>query len=137
MQCTYKSGKLVLQKQYDSRNGLPSDIALSVLVDKNGNVWLGDFMSLSVLINPGKEEQLITFNEKDGLLSAYYQSLKLEQQRNGTIWGLTSMGMVSFHPDSIAFNNTCPRLADKYCYCKWRMKDNFSASVITSIFLSS
>jgi ligand-binding sensor domain-containing protein/anti-sigma regulatory factor (Ser/Thr protein kinase) len=110
LQCVYKNGKLVLQKQYDSRRGLPSDIALSVLVDKNGNVWLGDFMSLSVLINPGEEEQLITFNEKDGLLSSYYQSLKLEQQRNGTIWGLTSMGMVSFHPDSITFNTLAPVL---------------------------
>lgn len=110
LQCGYANGKLVLQKQYDSHSGLPSDIALSVLADKNGNIWVGDFMSLSVLIDPGKDEQLITFNEKDGLLSSYYQTLKLEQQRNGTVWGLTSMGMVSFHPDSIAFNTLAPVL---------------------------
>jgi ligand-binding sensor domain-containing protein/anti-sigma regulatory factor (Ser/Thr protein kinase) len=110
LQCTYTNGKLVLQKQYDSHSGLSSDIVLSVLVDKNGNLWLGDFMSFSVLINPGKAEQLINFNEKDGLLSSYYQTLKLEQERNGTIWGLTSMGMVSFHPDSIAINILPPAL---------------------------
>lgn len=110
LQCRYQNNKLVLYKQYDSRNGLPSDIALSVLVDKNDNVWLGDYMSFSVLIKPGSEEQLISFNEKDGLLSSYYQTLKLEQQKNGTIWGLTSMGIVSFHPDSVGRNNLPPVL---------------------------
>ena len=55
LQCRYENKKLVLYKQYDSRNGLPSDIALSVLVDKNDNVWSGDYMSFSVLIKPGSE----------------------------------------------------------------------------------
>lgn len=110
LQCRYENKKLVLYKQYDSRNGLPSDIALSVLVDKNDNVWSGDYMSFSVLIKPGSEEQLISFNEKDGLLSSYYQTLKLEQQKNGTIWGLTSMGIVSFHPDSVGRNDLPPVL---------------------------
>jgi ligand-binding sensor domain-containing protein/anti-sigma regulatory factor (Ser/Thr protein kinase) len=110
LQCRYENKKLVLYKQYDSRNGLPSDMALSVLVDKNDNVWLGDYMSISVLIKPGTDEQLISFNEKDGLLSAYYQTLKLEQQQNGTIWGLTSMGIVYFHPDSISLNDLTPFL---------------------------
>jgi len=110
LQCRFENDRLVMYKQYDSRNGLPSDIALSVLVDKNDNVWMGDYMSYSVLLNPGIEEQLISFNEKDGLISSYYQTLKLEQQRNGTIWGLTSMGIVSFHPDSIALNTLPPVL---------------------------
>ncbi len=110
LQCRYEKGQLLLQKQYDSKNGLPSDIALSVLVDKNDNIWFGDYMSFSVLLNPGKDEQLIVFNEKDGLLDTYYQTLKMEQQHNGTIWGLTSMGAVSFHPDSITLNNLPPVL---------------------------
>ena len=110
LQCRYENERLVLQKQFDSRNGLPSDIVLSVLIDKNNNVWAGDYMSLSVLINPGDEVQLINFNEKDGLLSSYYQTLKLEQQQNGTIWGLTSMGVFSFHPDSIILNGSSPVL---------------------------
>ena len=110
LQCRYQGEKLVLQKQYNSHNGLPSDNALSVLADKNDNIWWGDYMSFSVLINPGADEQLITYNEKDGLLSSYYQTLKLEQQKNGTIWGLTSMGLVSFHPDSISRNDLPPVL---------------------------
>lgn len=110
LKCRFENDRLVMVKQYDSRNGLPSDIALSVLVDKNDNVWLGDYMSFSVLVKAGIEEQLISFNEKDGLISSYYQTLKLEQQQNGTIWGLTSMGVVSFHPDSIALNSLPPVL---------------------------
>jgi ligand-binding sensor domain-containing protein/anti-sigma regulatory factor (Ser/Thr protein kinase) len=105
LQCRFNGQQLELMKQYDQQAGLPSDNAMSVLVDKNGNVWLGDYMSLSVIINPGKGEQLISFNENDGLLSTYYQTLKLEQQRNGTIWGLSTTGMFAFHPDSMVRNN--------------------------------
>lgn len=107
LKCLLQNNKLVLQQQYDSRNGLPSDIALSVLADKNNNIWLGDYMSVSMLFDPGAKEHLVTYNEKDGLLSSYYQTLKLEQQENGTIWGLTSMGLFSIHPDSV-INNSLP-----------------------------
>ncbi|MES2775144.1 MAG: histidine kinase [Bacteroidota bacterium] len=110
LQCRYKNGGLVLHNKYDLSNGLPSANALSVLEDKNGNIWCGDYMSFSVLLNPGMNEQLLSFNEKDGLLSSYYQTLKLEQQKNGTIWGLTSMGVIAFHPDSIGLNNLPPVL---------------------------
>ena len=126
LQCRYDKDKLTLEKQYDSHNGLPSDIALSVLVDKNDHVWLGDYMSISVIMNPGKDEQLISFNEKDGLLAAYYQTLKLEQQRNGTIWGLSSMGAVSFHPDSITINDLPPVLLINHITVS-RREENFSA----------
>jgi len=64
--CQLKNGKIVLQKQYDKSMGLTSDITLSVLADKNDNIWWGDYMSLSVLINPGNNEQIITYNEKAG-----------------------------------------------------------------------
>ncbi|MGC4100648.1 sensor histidine kinase [Ferruginibacter sp.] len=111
LQCVYQDGHFILKQQYDTKKGAPSDIALTVLTDKNDNVWWGDYMSISVLLNAGSTEQLISFNEKDGLLSSYYQTLKLEQQRNGTIWALTSMGMVSFHPDSISQNTIAPVLA--------------------------
>jgi ligand-binding sensor domain-containing protein/anti-sigma regulatory factor (Ser/Thr protein kinase) len=110
LQCRYQNGRFILNQQYDTRKGTTSDIALSVLVDKNDNIWWGDYMSITVLLNPGNNEQLISFNERDGLLSSYYQTLKLEQQQNGTIWVLTSMGMVSFHPDSISRNTMPPVL---------------------------
>lgn len=110
LKCLLQNNKLVLQHQYDSRNGLLSNIALSVLADKNNNIWLGDYMSISVIVDPGGNEHLITYNEKDGLLSSYYQTLKLEQQENGRVWGLTSMGLFSIHPDSVINNNLPPLL---------------------------
>jgi hypothetical protein len=108
LKCKTENGKISLTAQYDSRSGLPSDNALSVLVDKNDDIWFGDYMSLSLLSKPGTDEQLISFNEKEGLLSTYYQTFKLEQQKNGTIWGLTTMGIFSFHPDSINHNALAP-----------------------------
>lgn len=111
LQCRLKDGKLWLHQQYDKKRGSPSDVALSVVVDKNDNVWWGDYMSVSELINHGEQEHLTSFTDKDGLLSSYYQTLKLEQQKNGLIWGLTSMGVFSFHPDSINRNNLSPILS--------------------------
>ncbi len=108
--CRYEKERLVMHRQYDSRNGLPSDNALSVLADKNGNIWWGDYMSISVLQDPGNKEHLVTFNENDGLFSSYYQTLKLEQEKNGMIWGITSIGAIAFHPDSIGRNNIPPVL---------------------------
>lgn len=110
LQCRLKDGKLLLKQQYDKKRGSPSDIALSVVTDKNDNVWWGDYMSVTELINPGEKEHLTSFTDKDGLLSSYYQTLKLEQQKNGVIWGLTSMGVFSFHPDSINRNSLSPNL---------------------------
>jgi ligand-binding sensor domain-containing protein/two-component sensor histidine kinase len=107
--CTIENGSLKLEKQFDSQAGLPSDYALSVLVDKNNHTWCADYMSLSrIVISENGVAQITSFNEKDGLLSTYYQTLKLEQQRNGTIWGLSTMGMFSFHPDSIQQNRLAP-----------------------------
>jgi ligand-binding sensor domain-containing protein len=107
LMCIYKDNNLVLLKQYNKENGA-SDIALSVVCDNNNNIWYGDYMSLSVLTNPGPDEYITVFNEKDGLLYSYYEKLKLEKELNGTIWGLTSMGAFSFHPDSIVTNRLEP-----------------------------
>ena len=111
LKCHFKNGRMVLVKQFNQQNGTPSDDILSVLIDKNNNVWLADYMSLSLLVNNEKKEQIISFNENDGLLSSYYQTLKLQQQKNGTIWGLTTMGVIAFHPDSLARNNLPPQLS--------------------------
>jgi len=107
LKCRQINGSLALIKAYDSRNGLPSDIVLTVLADKNNNIWLGDYMSISVIPQQGEAAPIITYNEKDGLLASYYQGLKLEQDRSGRIWGLTSMGTFSFYPDSVS-NNVVP-----------------------------
>lgn len=118
LKCQLKEGRFVLIKQFDGKTGLPSDNSLSVLSDKNNNIWTGDFMSLSMI--KSSDDHIINFNEKDGLLSTYYQTLKLEQQKNGTIWGLTTRGIFSFHPDSIDQNNLPPVILFNYV----KSKDN-------------
>ncbi|MBK8142609.1 MAG: hypothetical protein IPK57_17620 [Chitinophagaceae bacterium] len=64
----------------------------------------GDYMSFSVLINPGADEQLISPIMRKTGCSSYYQTLKLEQQKNGTIWVLLPWAWFLFHPDSISRN---------------------------------
>ncbi len=108
LKCRIKNSRLLLVKKFDHSNGLPSDNILSVLVDKNNHVWSADYMSLNLLQNDENKERLSSFNEKDGLLNSYYQTMKLEQQKNGSIWGLTTMGIISFHPDSLNSNKLPP-----------------------------
>lgn len=108
LKCSLENSQLVLQKQYTQADGLPSNMILSVLNDKNDNIWFADFMSLSMLDT--KEGRIVSFNENDGLLSTYYQTLKLEQQKDGTIWGLSTRGVFSFHPDSVSQNKLAPSI---------------------------
>lgn len=110
IKCSLTGDRLQMTRQFTTVNGLPSNTVLSVLVDKNDNVWVADYMSISIVYTATKEEPITSFNEKDGLLASYYQALKLEQQRNGTIWALTSSGMVSFHPDSVNTNHLPPEI---------------------------
>ncbi|MBC7850433.1 MAG: histidine kinase [Chitinophagaceae bacterium] len=110
LKCRFENGRFRLVKKFDKTIGLPSDNSLSVLADKNDDIWLGDYMSISRISERSSRDEIVTFNEQDGLLSTYYQTLKLEQTRNGTVWGLTTMGVFSFHPDSINNNRLAPIL---------------------------
>ncbi len=110
LQCSLKNKKMVLKKIYDHSNGLPSDVVLSVIEDKNNNIWTGDYMGLAQIVSPDNVGRIIRYNERDGLLSSYYQNMKLEKSSTGHIWGLTSTGLFSFHPDSVYNNQTAPLL---------------------------
>lgn len=111
LKCGYDERGFYLLKQFGRQHGLSSNELLSVLVDKNETVWVADYMSLAMIQQKGVEDVVTMFNEADGLLSTYYQSLKLEQQKNGRVWGISSMGLFSFHPDSIRLNALAPLLA--------------------------
>lgn len=105
LKCHEKNGKLVLDKQYGKTDGLSSDIILSTLVDKNNNLWIGYHGGIGLLTRNGS---IINYNYRDGFLAVNYQNLELEMQSNGSLWALTSMGCLSFHPDSIQHNSTVP-----------------------------
>jgi ligand-binding sensor domain-containing protein/two-component sensor histidine kinase len=110
LKCRINANRIELEVAFNQNNKLPSDNVLSVLADVNDNIWCADYMSLSLLQWANGRFDVTSFNEKDGLLSSYYPSLKLEQQRNGTIWALTTMGFLSFHPANINLNKLPPTL---------------------------
>lgn len=110
LQCGFSNNQLFLQKQWLQQDGLTTDIILSALTDKNNNIWISGYAGISLLLNKQNSKRIVNFTSHDGLLSTYYQHLKLEQQKNGTIWGLSSMGLFYFHPDSIHTNTAKPTL---------------------------
>lgn len=110
LQCRLQQGSLLLVKQFTKKEGLLSDELLSILIDKNGRLWIADYMSLSLLQKEGSNFSFVNFTEGDGLPPSYYQYLNLQEQKNGTIWALNSMNLFSFHPDSIVLNKIAPKL---------------------------
>jgi ligand-binding sensor domain-containing protein len=131
LKCSFTNNNWKLVKQYYKANGLSSNDILSVLCDKNDNIWAADYMSLCMIRNKPDDELLIQYNENDGLLRSYYQTLKLDQQKNGTIWGITTMGVFSFHPDSINRNTLAPSLMmDSILVTS---TDDASSSIVTDL----
>jgi ligand-binding sensor domain-containing protein/anti-sigma regulatory factor (Ser/Thr protein kinase) len=110
LQCNYQKGDLILQKQFTKKDGLLSDEVLSLLIDRNDNLWVADYTSLSLLKDDGGNSFFVNFNEQDGLPEDYYQYLHLAQQADGRIWALNSMNLFSFHPDSVLLNDVPPKL---------------------------
>ncbi len=110
LKCSYTNNEWKLLKQYNTGNGLPSNDILSVIADKNNNIWLADYMSLTMIRNKPGADAIFHFDEEDGLLNSYYQRIQLAQQKNGRIWGITTMGVFSFHPDSVYRNMLAPHL---------------------------
>ncbi|HVF97098.1 MAG TPA: histidine kinase, partial [Flavisolibacter sp.] len=110
LQCRYNGKGLTLERHYTKTDGLLSNEILSVLVDKNDNLWIADYTSLSMMRDNAGQPAFVNFTAADGLPSDYYQHLHLVQQNAGTIWVLTSMNLFSFHPDSLQLNTLPPRL---------------------------
>lgn len=110
LHCKVENGRLKLVRQYTKKDGLLADEILSLLVDKNGDLWMSGYAGIGLLKQNEASRRFVNFTDADGLPEAYYQHLYLVQQANGRIWGLSSMNLFSFHPDSTFLNAQPPAL---------------------------
>lgn len=95
---------------YTSRNGLPSDITLSIAEDSNGMLWVTTENSLTRM-NP-QTGVFETFAEIKRLMSTHnFSEASYRKLRSGELLFGYSAGILSFMPNSIRNNTYKPYLA--------------------------
>lgn len=83
--------------------GLISDLILSVLCDKNNQIWVGSAKGLSKLVIEKGKETFVHYTEKDGLPNSFVYSTLADAK--GRIWMSTNNGIACFDPKAKTFQN--------------------------------
>ena len=112
LKCEFnKKNELELLKQFTEKDGLASQHYLSILSDRDNNIWAGSSMGLTFI---GQQEKyknyIVNFDESDGFIKSGYYSFKLHQDKNGTIWVGTTFGIASFKPDEFFLSSIPPAM---------------------------
>jgi len=104
---------LIKFEHISEKDGLPSDMVLSIREDNSGNLWLGTNKGLCRLVPETKH--ITVYNEKDGLPSVnFYKNAAYKDTVTGNLFFGGLNGMTYFQPDSIKFNPSLsrPRLTE-------------------------
>ena len=105
-----KDGKFTV---YTTKDGLPNDIVLCMLPDRDGNLWLGTPQRVGTL--PGGK--FTTYTTQDGLSNNYVTFIY--QDREGTLWVGTGGGGLNRYK-----NGT---------FTAFTTKDGLSSDMVTAI----
>lgn len=89
-------------KLFDKVNSqLPNDVVLSVIMDKDKNVWVGTRGGLSLFNR--KTGKFTSYSERDGLSNAVVY--RIVEDGRGLLWVSTNSGISSFDPKTKKFHN--------------------------------
>ncbi|MBC7935550.1 MAG: histidine kinase [Rhizobacter sp.] len=110
MQASFDGGNgLQILKKFTENDGLHSSHYLTLLADKDNNIWAGSSNGVTVI---GQTKQftsrIINFNESDGFIKAGYNYIQLKQAANGMIWAATTFGITAFDPEKINYSSAPP-----------------------------
>ena len=83
--------------------GLINDMILSILYDKNNQLWVGSPKGLSKLVVENGKERFVHYTEKDGLPNSFVYSTLADGK--GRIWMSTNNGISCFDPKTKSFQN--------------------------------
>ncbi len=100
-----EDGKAIF-KSYSVRDGLPSDVLLSILEDDKENLWLSTEHGISKFI-PGTN-QLENYDDKSITFRVRFNEAASTVMTNGDILFGASNGIFRFHPDSISKSSYVP-----------------------------
>jgi signal transduction histidine kinase/ligand-binding sensor domain-containing protein/CheY-like chemotaxis protein/AraC-like DNA-binding protein len=95
-------------KVFTTENGLPIDIILSMLEDKQGNLWLATENGISKFDT--KNETFTNFSELDGIKKLNFSEAACCTSKNGDLYFGAYEGFYSFNPKKIVRENESPRM---------------------------
>lgn len=95
---------LQLKKIYTIKDGLQSNIWLSITIDHEGGVWSGGYSSITSIKGNDANPDITNYTSNDGFLSSNYQALQLFCDNTDTIWVPASSGLTSFYAGSTFIN---------------------------------
>ncbi|MGZ3902231.1 MAG: two-component regulator propeller domain-containing protein [Bacteroidia bacterium] len=105
MSFTYeRDGKIENHKltKYTTKEGLSSNVILSVFEDSKGNLWFGTAFS-GVCMLPKGSNNIKAYNVKDGIANEMVYSIA--EDKNGNMWFGTKAGATRFSPETGEFRN--------------------------------
>ena len=95
---------LQLKKVFTDKDGLQSNIWLSIAIDRENNIWAGGYSGVTSIKGNDKDISITNYTAADGFLSSNYQALKLFCDNNDTVWVPTSSGFTSFNARNTGVN---------------------------------
>lgn len=112
LKCVFsKENTLVIVKHFTETDGLNTLHYISLLTDKENNIWAGSPKGLTFIGGEGKyKDNILNFDQSDGFTKPGYYSLILYQDRDSTIWAGSSFGFISFKPDTFFLSAASPRM---------------------------
>ena len=97
-ECFFDADNLLrLKKIYTEKDGLQSNIGLSIAIDHENSVWAGGYSGITSIKEMIRHADITNYTSSDGFLSSNYQSLQLFCDNTDTIWAATSSGLTSFY----------------------------------------
>ncbi|OJY81537.1 MAG: hypothetical protein BGP13_20330 [Sphingobacteriales bacterium 40-81] len=102
-QCYFdEKGLLQLKKKYNTEDGLNTNSYLNILIDEQNNIWAVSYSGISKIAFDHNKFFISNYTANDGFPDKNYQSARLMQDSNKTIWIITSDGLSYFNPQGPA-----------------------------------
>jgi two-component system, LytTR family, sensor kinase len=110
LQCVFnKKNELEIVRQFTEDDGLNTLHFLTLLADKENNIWAGSSKGLTFIGQNGKhKDRILNFDESDGFIKAGYSYIRLYEDSYSNIWAATTFGFLSFKPDQLLISNSSP-----------------------------
>ncbi|WP_159445082.1 ligand-binding sensor domain-containing protein [Filimonas lacunae] len=94
--------------RYTTRQGLPSNMILSMLEDNSGQLWIATSHGLACFSADSKPVRV--YKKENGLLSDQFNYRSAFKAKDGTLYFGSLKGLVSFHPASFTTHTFQPPL---------------------------
>jgi ligand-binding sensor domain-containing protein/DNA-binding CsgD family transcriptional regulator len=110
LQCVFNnSNELEIVRQLTEADGLNTSNYLSLLADKENNIWAASPKGLTFIGRQGKYKgNILNFDQWDGFPKPGYYTITLYQDQDSVIWVGTTFGFTSFKPGTAFFSGASP-----------------------------